>query len=298
MSYSWKLKTIALGSPKVGKTSFLKHKADFKEESSAIALGVSFESLDCIVSEQSEDKKCHTTVWDVKPKNRFLFVLPNLLKGSAGCLLFFDLSNRETFRDLNTWMGFIQLVRGNIPVILIGTKSDLNIEVSEEEIDEFMINHQIFSYYPISIHGKDYREQIIKDLVTQILSLRKERYSIENDIELMMTRFDIPEIERGLKRIMGGGNIIINRGYNTLEKEERDLYKSFIEYYSFCPVCHKKNHYSSLKSFYFNSDLKAISVKARLIELMEMKPYRDFSNLEEFRIGIPCCECYKEIFKQ
>jgi len=298
MSYSWKLKTIALGSPCCGKTSFLKHQEVFKEESSAITLGVSFESINCKIYDRDGDiERCHATIWDVKPKNRFLFVLPNLLKGSAGCLLFFDLTDRKTFDDLTTWMEFIRVVRGNIPVVLIGTKSDLNPEVNIPEIEEFMIKNEISSYFPTSIQDTDLRKMIIKELITQILAFRKRRYCLEDDIELMTGRYDILEIENNLRRIMGGGNIIINRSFYTLSKQERKQYQDFIEFYSFCPICHKKNHYANLKNLYFNPENESEKLKKELIEIMKQHRNNESFHHLDLSLGIPCCECYKSIFK-
>jgi len=63
------------------------------------------------------------------------------LRNSDGVLFIFDLSNRQTFDDLEEWFNFYK--EGNEKVIgmLIGNKCDLKHEVSNEEAEKFANEH-------------------------------------------------------------------------------------------------------------------------------------------------------------
>ncbi len=74
------------------------------------------------------------------------------------------------------------------------------------------------------------------------------------------------------------------------EFSDFNLLQKFILQYSECPVCSGKNHLSYLLSFFYDStkeDLKEV-----LIEHMEGKNVKKV----KLNIGIPCCECYEQVF--
>lgn len=74
------------------------------------------------------------------------------------------------------------------------------------------------------------------------------------------------------------------------EFSDFNFLQKFILQYSECPVCSGKNHLSYLLSFFYDStkeDLKEV-----LIEHMEGKNVKKV----KLNIGIPCCECYEQVF--
>ena len=117
MPRSYKLKLVLGGSQNSGKTTFINSN---RNKNSPI--GVSFESIECFVNEGDYFK---FIVWDLKDSERFRFLFPIFCRGASAGLLCVDLSNRESFLDLTRWITLFRESTGGIPIILIGTKSDV-----------------------------------------------------------------------------------------------------------------------------------------------------------------------------
>jgi Ras-related protein Rab-1A len=131
------MKIIVLGSSEVGKTCILNRyfNNEFKENSLS-TIGIDFQTKFF----KFEDKKIKVNYTDTAGQEKFRAISVNYLKGTNGVILVFDLTNKESFDLLDTWMD--ELKNNNkmdISKVLIGNKADLadKIEVPKEEIDNF-----------------------------------------------------------------------------------------------------------------------------------------------------------------
>ena len=75
-----------------------------------------------------------------------------------------------------------------------------------------------------------------------------------------------------------------------LSDEEKKVFQEFLKFYSFCPLCKRRNHQISIKKFYF--DENHAELKKELIKLMELKKNNNMS----VGIGILCCSCFDKFF--
>ena len=131
------MKIIVLGSSEVGKTCILNRyfNNEFKENSLS-TIGIDFQTKFF----KFEDKKIKVNYTDTAGQEKFRAISVNYLKGTNGVILVFDLTNKESFDLLDTWMD--ELKNNNkmdISKVLIGNKADLadKKEVPKEEIDNF-----------------------------------------------------------------------------------------------------------------------------------------------------------------
>ena len=131
------IKIIVLGSSEVGKTCILNRyfNNEFKENSLS-TIGIDFQTKFF----KFEDKKIKANYTDTAGQEKFRAISVNYLKGTNGVILVFDLTNRESFDLLDSWMD--ELKNNNkmdISKVLIGNKADLadKIEVPKEEIENF-----------------------------------------------------------------------------------------------------------------------------------------------------------------
>jgi len=100
--------------------------------------------------------------------------------------------------------------------------------------------------------------------------------------ELMLSELD------NLKGIIGNDP---EPKIKAMNEQEKELFKKFIRYYSYCPICNQKNHIINLKKLYFNEDKVLIESLASLMENKNRK-------IRKYKIqfGIPCCNCFKKYF--
>ena len=73
-----------------------------------------------------DSKKVKMKIWDTNGQLRFRNIVASYLRGAHGVLLFYDVTDRETFEILNDWLIETEKnCRKNILKIIIGNKCDL-----------------------------------------------------------------------------------------------------------------------------------------------------------------------------
>ncbi len=77
-------------------------------------------------------------LWDLSGQQSFKTVRKQFYNRSYGGILVFDVTRRESFDNLKTWLSEITEQTGKIPIILVGNKIDLdNRNVSSQEAKSF-----------------------------------------------------------------------------------------------------------------------------------------------------------------
>lgn len=86
------------------------------------------------------DKKIKLQIWDTAGQESFKSITRSYYRGAAGALLVYDITRKETFNHLTSWLEEVRQ-NGNpdIMFMLIGNKADLDSrrQVSTEEGERF-----------------------------------------------------------------------------------------------------------------------------------------------------------------
>ncbi|MFX1302221.1 MAG: Rab family GTPase [Promethearchaeota archaeon] len=115
-------KILLTGNGGVGKTSFLRRYVDgFFDESTIMTVGVDF----FIKELDFDNAHCLLQLWDLGGQERFRYLLENFVMGARGALLLFDLTRMPLIRDILEWVNIARLHDINLPILLVGTKFDL-----------------------------------------------------------------------------------------------------------------------------------------------------------------------------
>ena len=135
-------KLLMLGEASVGKTS-LTHRyiTGVFVDSPRLTIGVDFFSKKMKIADQNISAKLQ--IWDFGGEKRFRFLLPTYSKGSNAALYLYDITSRESLQSLPVWLEIVRKNAGNIPVLLIGTKKDLDdhrVVTTAEAFEEGKIN--------------------------------------------------------------------------------------------------------------------------------------------------------------
>jgi len=256
MAKSCIFKIILGGS--AGKTAFINRAFKHHNNDDYFHIGVNFKLLDCLVN--NEDNYL-LQIWDFKVLKDFQFLYPSFCKGAKGALLFFDVTDYKSFKELSFWIKTIRNMAGNIPIILIGTKVDEgNREVLENDINDLMRSNNVNSVFYTSVKEND-QNIIFKHLIESV-----DHYSYIQEFSILESEFD-------------------------------ENFEEFIRFFSDCPLCGRALHSSYLKRFFYSRNRKTISLKNRLLELI--KESKDYEELyyNEIKLGIPCCKCFKAVFE-
>ncbi len=121
--YDYTFKIMMLGDASVGKTSLtMRYISGFFMEDLKLTIGVDFYSK----TTSFKNKKVKLQIWDFGGEERFRFLLSQYSKGANGAFFLYDITNQTSLDHLPDWTQVIREHAGDIPIMLIGSKVDLN----------------------------------------------------------------------------------------------------------------------------------------------------------------------------
>ncbi len=172
---SKKLTLFLLGNSIVGKTSFIKrYVKDEFEENMFQTCGIDSFSKS-ITLENGEE--INLLFYDTAGQEQYRAISFNLIKGTDGIFLVYDITDRQSFVDINRWIESILDIKGeDFPIILIGNKIDLKEKrvVSEEEGKKLADDNR-YAFIETSCKDGTNIEESVKILIPKILEYKKEQ---------------------------------------------------------------------------------------------------------------------------
>jgi len=145
------VKVIVSGDGGVGKTSFLNRLVNDRFfDNSKLTRGIDFYSKNIYVN----GTEFNFIMWDFAGQNQFKTLLNDFVEGSLAALILFDLTRINTIENIYDWIITLETF-GHIPIVLIGTKSDLVNPFEYQAIDNYISEikqeyDNIISYIKIS----------------------------------------------------------------------------------------------------------------------------------------------------
>lgn len=152
MSHSYVVKLILLGDPGTGKTSLLHQFIDstFLEKHES-TIGVDFQAK-TVFSSNGNILRLH--LWDTAGQEHFRSIVSAYYRCIAAALLVFDVTNRESFENLDHWLTELREKNSSLkelPIIILGNKTDEeDRNVSFEEAYNYAQKHNV-RYSDISV---------------------------------------------------------------------------------------------------------------------------------------------------
>ena len=122
--YDFIFKVLLLGNSDVGKSSLLLRFVDSVWNDAFVpTIGVDFK----VKTLEINNKKVKMQIWDTAGEERFRTVGSTYFRGAHGILLLYDVTNRDSFKNLENWL--IEIEKNSsekVLKILLGNKCDLN----------------------------------------------------------------------------------------------------------------------------------------------------------------------------
>lgn len=263
----YKTKIIAVGSSHPIKSSFFQNCEyifNSPDNRSSYTIGVSINVAKCLTE---NDNELTMSIWDINSSDRFHTLYPAFFRGARGCLLFYNVSNENSFNNLRYWINLIRENTDDIPIILVGNKYDSNEEEIYKKINDFIENNNLECFFLTSGLTKIKKKKILTQLAKKILESL-------------------------------GSKISFIKLTEKLKGKEKKLYDKFFDFFLVCPICKRKNHQSHLRKFFFSRNPDVIKLREKLLELIENpKNFGKFYHWN-MKLGIPCCSCYRQIYSE
>jgi len=132
--YDYLFKVIVVGDGAVGKTALVIRFSEGRfQDHYKMTIGVDF----AIKMVEIAGKKVKLQIWDTGGQERFSYIRPLYYKGAMGVIYVFDITNRQSFDNVEKWRKEVTDYCGGIPALLVANKCDLpDKAVTEDEATE------------------------------------------------------------------------------------------------------------------------------------------------------------------
>ena len=156
-------KIVILGHFGVGKSSLLRRFVENTfSENYVVTIGVHIMKKEVLI----KDKSITLIIWDVEGTDDFTKYRSSYLLGASSFIYVFDASRAVTYSDLNYNLSYLKEKYPQVPVHIIGNKSDL---VDKKEILENLKQLDIQHSYLSSAKTGENVEQLFENVAAQLL---------------------------------------------------------------------------------------------------------------------------------
>ena len=135
-------KIILLGNSGVGKTSILERFAYNKFNEEVLStVGLNYVNKNITLN---NGESINLKIWDTVGQEKFHSLSKSYFKNVDAVLFIFSIDDEKSFKNLKYWIELFSINNNgkrNIPLYLIENKNDLNRLVDEDEINDFLNEH-------------------------------------------------------------------------------------------------------------------------------------------------------------
>lgn len=179
------LKLIIVGESSVGKSNLMSQFIDKRFYGDHdVTIGVEFATKNINI----QNKIYKLQVWDTAGQETFRSITQAYYRGTVGCLLVYDITDRKTFERLDRWIGEIkQSCNNNAVIILAGNKSDLEqMRAVEQEEGKLLAEKHKLLFFETSAKTNNNVDQCFRTMIGQIVE-RIDNGSIQMNSAIRLT---------------------------------------------------------------------------------------------------------------
>ena len=234
-------KIIFTGDIYVGKTSIInvlmgqKFNNDYEA-----SIGVDFFSKTI----KYKGKIIKLQIWDSAGQEKFRSLIPNYIRGSSLVFIVYDISNKKSFNNVNSWVNFVNNIE-NSNIVIVGNKIDLENkrEVTYEEGKKYCeennfdffevsakndinLNNMLFSsvaslpfFNSINADGSS-KEQILEILMKENLDTFKYQENKSSEVAGINSGLNVIGNDNNSKQNNTNGDISLKENKNVITNNE------------------------------------------------------------------------------
>jgi len=177
-------KVLILGDSSVGKTSLLNAltyiqsgkeqgfsawSSEFGDQSLLPTIGIDFRKITFLI----DNARVQLQIWDTAGQERFRSINKFHYRDAMGILLVYDVTQKETFNNIQSWLDGIDLTEASQTaedIIIVGNKKDLDSERQVTKEDRKHLKDKTFyPVYEVSAKSGDNVELIFSQLALKIV---------------------------------------------------------------------------------------------------------------------------------
>ena len=122
-------------------------------------------------------------MWDSAGLERYRALIPSYVRGASMIFIIYDISSKESFTNLPTWISFIKQVNtDNSMIVLCGNKTDLNRKVTTQE-GKTLANKENMLFFEVSAKSGENVNKMMYSCIAELPFF--EQYQSGNKEELV-----------------------------------------------------------------------------------------------------------------
>ena len=134
------------------------------------------------------DKTIKVQVWDTAGQERYRSITNAYYRGAEGIMIVFDLTNKESFKNIENWINEVTKYTGNdIIIICLGNKSDLKSCINKNMIEDTKKKLKI-SFFDVSAKTGDGVEDAFKYIIEQLIKKSMQKKNVTGSMSLMSSK--------------------------------------------------------------------------------------------------------------
>ncbi|MHA1928588.1 MAG: Rab family GTPase [Candidatus Thorarchaeota archaeon] len=157
-------KLVVLGDSGVGKTSLVER---YVYDSFSEALGRTIGAILHVRWMKFNERNLKLVIWDLGGQESFAELREQFCANASGAFFVFDRTRPETFESLDEWLTALRAAAGDVPVVVVENKIDLESNVSEDKVHKKIAEH-ILRYIQTSASENTNVEEAFTQLVREI----------------------------------------------------------------------------------------------------------------------------------
>ncbi|KAF2934433.1 hypothetical protein DAI22_04g162400 [Oryza sativa Japonica Group] len=134
-------------------------------------------------------------IWDTAGQESFRSITRSYYRGAAGALLVYDITRRETFNHLASWLEDArQHANANMTIMLVGNKSDLSHRraVSYEEGEQFAKEHGLIFMEASAKTAQNVEEAFVKTAGAIYKKIQDGVFDLSNEANGIKLGYTVP----------------------------------------------------------------------------------------------------------
>lgn len=165
MNCDFTIKIIIVGNSNVGKSCILTKFVDNEFNlSNSTTIGVDYKTYRINYS----NKDIKLLIWDTAGQEKFKAITKFFYKGAQVVIICFDLTNKNSFNDIDIWLEEIRKEKTSDSIIvLVGTKSDLTSSrvITKEEGIKKTTQLKLYAYFETSAKTNQGIDEVFNSVV-------------------------------------------------------------------------------------------------------------------------------------
>ena len=104
-------------------------------------------------------------MWDSAGLERYRALIPSYVRGASIIFIIYDVSSKESFNNLGTWINFIKQVNtDNSMIVLCGNKIDLERQVTTQEGKNLASKEQMMFFEASAKNGENVNKMMYSSI--------------------------------------------------------------------------------------------------------------------------------------